>query len=109
VLDEVVKDSAMLFELIKTVLGRLPVAWMKLMEQATKAGLDLKEISKKRTCPNSQKARTTKKKEQLDWAAAVLELFPNALELLAKEGFSLFSSGRGCRLLRTQSSDCMLF
>lgn len=108
-LDETVKDTALLFEIVRSVLRQMPLIWMQLMKIALEASFDLTDLRKKRICPNGHKARKQEKRDRLDWAAAMLELFPNALETLAKEGFFPFANGRGCALLRTHSSECQLF
>lgn len=105
----VVGDAATLFKAVEYMLFHLPFVWMHLMRMAIGMGIPIEEIARNGVCPNSFKCKKVGKKEQLDWAARLRELIPNVFEIASKEGYPMFSSGRGCELLRTHSAECALF
>lgn len=108
-LNEVVSESATLFRAIEMVLQHLPEFWMYLMRQLVLEGYTAAELAVEGASPNSSKCRKAEKKERLDWAAQLLKLVPNVFAEASRHGYPLFASGRGCRLLRTQSRECKLF
>jgi hypothetical protein len=108
-LTAVVNDVSALYESVSCLLTHLPIAWMYLMRELIQSGVTVKEIAKEGKCPNSNKCKTASRKERLDWAASVLRLVPDVLEVVAARGYPVLASGRGCRLLRTHWSECKLF
>lgn len=108
-LNEAVSEAAVLFGAVEKMLFQLPAVWMQLVRTLIAAGYSVDEILKEGSSPNSLKCRKKNKQEMLDWSAQLLELVPDIFRIANQNGYSLFSSGRGCKLLRTQSPECRLF
>jgi Domain of unknown function (DUF6431) len=104
-----VDGPSAVFNAVKRVLQNLPSTWQKLMRILIAAGFEVAMLAKEVLSPNSNKCKTTNKQKLLDWAAAALELIPDAFEFCSRHGFFLFASGRGCTLLRTHTAECKLF
>lgn len=108
-LTDAVKDVATVFSAIECLLASLPMLWMRLAGALISGGHSVSAITRKGHCPNSIKSRKAGKREQLDWAAQVLELIPEVLERSGELGISVFAGRVGCRLLRTHRAECVLF
>lgn len=108
-LNDAVSEAATLFRVVRAMLDHLPQVWMHMMQMLIAAGYSPDEILAEDLSPNSSKCKGEEKKKRLDWAAQLLKLIPDAFEVAALEGYPIFASGRGCRLLRAHSAECMLF
>lgn len=102
--DEPVNEAATLFVVIENILRHLPIAARVLLE-------NVQELVERLRQPVARKYRSRKseKKERLQWLAELVVAVPNIFEFLNRKGYCIFGSGRGCELLRTQSSECKLF
>jgi len=107
--NEAVSEPAAAFLAVERVLVRLNQIWMCLMQILIGRGFAMKDMPAKTISPNGFRSRKTGKQALLDWAAAMLEVAPNALEICNRYGFSVFRGDRGCELKRTHSPECGLF
>ena len=78
---ESVGEPGTVFSLVEQVLGRLNQLWMCLMQILIPSGFKPAVIQATVTCPNGSRSRKKGKNALLDWAAAILDLAPNAFEL----------------------------
>lgn len=104
-----VEESASVFSAVERLLENLGEIWMLLMQTLITVGFRATMLGRQKDCPNGIKAKKRDKKRLLDWAATMLELVPNALEICNRYGLAIFGSGRGCTLKRTHSTECKLF
>lgn len=101
---EPVSEAATLFVVVENILRHLPIAARVMLES-------VQDLMKQLRQPADRKYRSRKseKKERLEWLAELVIAVPNIFEILNRRGYCIFGSGRGCELLRTQTSECKLF
>lgn len=107
--EEAVAEPAEVFLAVERVLENLNEIWMFLMRILIAGGFTAEVRSAKTTCPNGFRSKKAGKQALLDWAAAMFEVAPNALEICNRYGLSIFAGDRGCKLKRTHSLECRLF
>lgn len=108
-LTEPIKEVSTLFDVVERMLKNLPYVWMRVVMMLIGAGVTVDEIAQSIHSPNSFKCKRDEKRSRMDWAAQVLRLVPGLFEVANREGYPMFAYGRGCKLLRTHSSECKLF
>jgi len=108
-LDDPINESATLFSAIEILLQNLPLAWMWLTTTLIAMGAKAIDLGGTGRCPNSWKSRKNGKATDLDFAAQVLERFPDLFSQASAAGYPLFAKRGGCRLLRTHSAEWQLF
>lgn len=104
-----IEEPATVFCAVERLLKNLSEIWMFLMQMLIKSGFRAPMMARRRDCPNGIKARKKDKKRLLDWAAAMFDLVPDALEICNGYGLAVFGSDRGCALKRAHSTECKLF
>lgn len=104
-----VGDPATLFSAVRCFLLHLPVLWMHLMRNGMDTALTVSAIRQEVRSPNGRKCRSEEKRRRMNWAAKALRLSPDLFTVGSRAGYPVFSNGRGCPLLRTHTSECLLF
>jgi len=94
--DDAVSEPAAAFLAVERVLIRLNQIWMCLMQILIGRGFAMKDVPAKATSPNGFRSRKAGKQALLNWAVAMFEIAPNALEICNQYGF--FGVSRGSRL-----------
>ncbi len=103
-LNEPVNEAATLFVVIENILRHLPIAARVLLESVQGLVEQLRQPAARK-----YRSRKSQKNERLEWLGELVIAVPNIFEILNRRGYCIFGSGRGCELLRTQTSECKLF